>query len=187
VYTVDDVQAKGYSPRALRFALIRGHYRQPLNFTWEGMKDATGALESLDDLVRRLRAAAAADGAEQDGGPELVREARETFEAGMNDDLNISRALPGLFQLRGQVLDGLLGPAAAAEALEFLEAANGVLGVLDLEERSLDDQVQALIDRRQAARASKDWAEADRIRDELLARDIVLEDTPEGVVWRQKG
>jgi len=189
VYTVDDVLERGFSPRALRFALIRGHYRQPLNFTWDGMVDATSALAGLDDLVVRLRRSARAEEADGDRarrGIDLAAQARAAFEEALDDDLNVSRALAGLFTLRGQVLEDRLGPSAARDALAFVERANGVLAVIETEERSLDDEVRGLIDRREAARAAKDWGEADRIRDELTARGIVLEDTPEGVVWREK-
>jgi cysteinyl-tRNA synthetase len=108
------------------------------------------------------------------------------FEQAMDDDLNVSRALAGLFSLRSHVLEDRLGPAAAREALAFVQRANGVLGVIETEEGSLDAEIEGLIERREAARASKDWGEADRIRDELTARGIVLEDTPDGVVWRKK-
>jgi len=187
VYTVDDVLERGFSARTLRFALLRAHYRQPINFTWEGMKDAQAALESLDDLVRRLRRTAAAPGGDGAvGGGELLAEARATFEDSMNDDLNVSGALSALYTLRSQVIEDRLSPGVARAALEFLEGVNAVLGVVDLQEQTLDADVEALIARRQTARADKDWAEADRIRDELLARDIVLEDGPAGVTWRRK-
>jgi cysteinyl-tRNA synthetase len=189
VYTLDDVRAKGFEPRALRFALIRGHYRQPLNFTWAAMSDAKSALENLDDLVVRLRRAAKGEGAHADAkaGLDLVERARATFEEGMDDDLNISRALPALFQLRGDALEGRLGRAAAASALDFVKRANGVLGCIRVEEELLDADVERLIAERQAARKAKDFARADTIRDELLAKGIALEDTPKGVIWKRVG
>jgi len=188
VYSLDDVAAKGFNMRQLRFALIRGHYGSPLNFTWDALKDAASALEGLDDLVRRLRRVAKGDGAaaESDAGAALVDEARKTFEDGMNDDLNVSRALPGLFALRSAVLEGKLGAGSASRALEFVARANDVLGCIQVEDELLPADIEALIAARQAARKAKDFKESDRIRDELLAKGILLEDTPKGVVWRKK-
>jgi cysteinyl-tRNA synthetase len=189
VWNLDDVRERGFEPRALRFALIRAHYRQPLNFTWDALKDAQAALESLDDLVVRLRSAvrgvgaAAAAGA----GSELVAQAAATFEEGMDDDLNVSRALPALFNLRTQVLEGRLGSGAAREALEFVRRANEVLGAIRVDEELLDADVERLIAERQAARKARDFKRADALRDELVAKGIALEDTPQGVVWKRKG
>ena len=182
VYTIDDVLERGFSARALRFALLRGHYRQPLNFTWDAMKDAASALETLDDLAARLRRLRDEAGA----GADRVAAARAAFEAAMDDDLNVGRALPALFGLRTDALENRVGGAAAGDALAWLARVHGVLGVLELEERDLSSEVEGLIAARQAARAAKDWAEADRIRDDLLARGIVLEDSPAGVTWRRR-
>jgi cysteinyl-tRNA synthetase len=188
VYTLDDVRAKGFEDRALRFTLIRGHYRQPLNFTWDVMAESRAAIESLDDLVVRLRRAAGGQGAapSADDGLELVEEARQHFDEALDDDLNTPQAIATLHVLRRHVLEERLGSMAAAAGLQFALRANRVLGVIETEERSLDDEVEALIAERQAARAARDFATSDRIRDDLLARGLVLEDTPAGVVWRRK-
>jgi cysteinyl-tRNA synthetase len=190
VWNLGDVVERGFSPRALRFALIRGHYRQPLNFSWEILREAASALESLDDLARRLRRVAAgeepgAPGAEE--GAELVDQARAGFVEAMNDDLSTPQALSTLFVLRKHVLEGRLGSAAARRALAFLEEADTVLAVLELGEDELEEEIRRRIDERQAARARRDFAAADAIRDALLAQGIALEDTPAGVVWRRKG
>jgi cysteinyl-tRNA synthetase len=146
------------------------------------MRDASAALETLDDLGTRLARAAA----ESDRGAEHVALARAAFEEAMDDDLNVGRALAPLFGLRAEVLEGRLGGASAREATAFLERVNGVLGVLELAPRDLDREVRERIEQREAARRERRWADADRIRDELAARGIVLEDTPGGVVWRPK-
>jgi cysteinyl-tRNA synthetase len=182
-YTLDDVAEHGFEPRVLRFTLIRGHYRQPLNFTWDIMAESRAALAKLDDLVLRLRRAA--DGAEPDPEAALAGEARASFEAALEDDLGVPAALAALFTLRDRVLKDEPAPGAAAAALAFLERANSVLGVIDLEEQGLDDGVESLIEARNAARAARDFAESDRIRDELLERGIVLEDGPSGTTWRR--
>ncbi len=185
VYNLDDVRARGYSPRELRFTLLRGHYRQQLNFTWDILAGARKQLEKLDDLVQRLQRARDGAGVEDGAGLDAVREARADFEAAMDDDLNVPRALAALFGLRDAVIARPFGPQAAQEGLAFLAGVDGALGVLDLSEPTLEDEIEGLIARRNAARAAKDFAESDRIRDELLGRGIVLEDSPQGTVWRR--
>ncbi|HTF91304.1 MAG TPA: cysteine--tRNA ligase [Planctomycetota bacterium] len=185
-YSVDDVIARGFSARALRFALLRGHYRQPLNYTWEVQKDSASALASLDDMVQRLQRLAKGEPTSASGGSELVLGARAEFVAGMDDDLNVARAVSALFGLRSAVLEGRLSRAAAVEAQAFLAEVNRVLGVLELEQQDIGARVQARIDERQAARKNRDFRLADKIRDELQAEGIALEDTPKGVVWRRR-
>jgi cysteinyl-tRNA synthetase len=184
VFTIDDVEERGFEPRVLRYALIRGHYRQPLDFTWDVMSESRSALEKLDDLVARLRRRAGDTAAGEETA--LVREAREGFEAALNDDLNMPEALAALFRLRNRVVQDEPEVAEAAGALAFVLRANEVLGVVRTEEEGVDAEVEALIEARDQARAAKDWAESDRIRDELIEMGIVLEDTPEGTVWRRK-
>ena len=180
VWSLDDVLERGYEPRALRFALLRGHYRQPLNFTWEILAESARALETLDDLASRLRRLTGSG----DAGAERVTAAAEAFRAALNDDLNVSKALAALFGLRGDVVDGAVSGAGAQAGLELLREADEVLGVLSFDESGGDEEgdaeIDALVEARQAARESKDWAEADRVRDELKARGIVVEDTADG-------
>ncbi len=188
-YSVDDVLARGFSARALRFALLRGHYRQPLNYTFEVQKDAASALETLDDMVARLKrievGANDSSGAGSAGLEEVLR-AREEFQTAMDDDLNVSRALPALFGLRSAVLEGRLSRAAAQQALALVKQADRVLGVLDSTDQDIGERIQARIDERELARKTRDFKRADQIRDELLADGIALEDTPKGVVWRRR-
>jgi len=188
VYSLDEVRAKGFQPRQLRYCLIRGHYRAPLNFTWEIMQESAAALANLDDLVVRLRKAARGEGASAsaDDGLEAVEEAKAEFEAALNDDLNTPRALAELYKLRTLALEQRLGQSAAAAALQFVKKANEVFGVMQTEEELLGADIQKLIDARQEARKTKDFKESDRIRDYLLGQGIVLEDTAQGVSWKKK-
>jgi cysteinyl-tRNA synthetase len=188
VYTLDDVRERGFTARHLRFALIRGHYRGPLNFTWPILEEARSALDKLDELAGQVRAAASGERAAADpaAGAAAVAAARAKFDAGMDDDLNVPVAISALFELRSALLESGLGQAAAKDALAFLEHAHHALGVLRLAEDSLDERMTRLIAARKAAREAKDWAEADRIRDEIASLGVVLQDTPEGVVWRRK-
>ncbi len=188
-YSLDDVRAKGFTIRALRFCLIRGHYRQPLNFTWEILREATSALENLDDLVVRLRRIqhGQAGAASADAGLDEVGACMDEFRAGMDDDLNTPRAIAALMNLRALAVEERLGASAAAQALQFvLRTAEPALGCIQVQERSLDAEVGALIRERLAARRRKDFAAADRLRDQLTGLGIVLEDTPTGVMWKHK-
>ncbi len=192
VYTLGDLEERGHSPRSLRFTLIRGHYRQPLNFTWDIVAEQKAALEKLDELYSRLVRAADGQGTpgDDDAGRALLDDSIETFESGMNDDLNVPRAVSALFQLRAHVLEGALGRTVAAAGVDFVRRANDVLGVIDVDANAAggeaNEAIEALVQARLDARASKDWAASDRIRDELVAQGIVIQDTADGTIWRRQ-
>lgn len=188
VYSLSDIEEHGFRPRDLRFTLIRGHYRQPLNFTWEIMADSARALEKLDDLVTRMKRIAEGQGGAPgaDEGVELVATASAEFDRAMNDDLNTPAAIATLFSLRDHAVQDRLGSAAAMAALEFLNGAQAALGFLELEQAGVDEGIERLIQERNDARTNKDWARSDEIRDELLAQGIVLEDSGGVTVWRRK-
>ena len=188
VYTLPDIVARGYEPRHLRFALLRGHYRSPLNFTWAVMDEVRARLGNLADVVQLLHGVARGDGAHADPaqGLELAARSRAAFEAAMDEDLNVPMALAALDGLRKPVLDGLVGKDGAAALLAFLGDADAVLGVLQLAEQQSDAEIEALIAEREAARKAKDWARSDALRDELARRGIELKDTPDGVKWLRR-
>jgi cysteinyl-tRNA synthetase len=187
VWNLDDVKARGFTPRVLRFALIRGHYRGPLNFTWEIMEEARSALDKLDELCAEVLAAARGGRDDQEPAMSQLRLSKSQFDEAMNDDLNVPQALASLFNLRAGIKMFGCGRRLAREAVPFLKRADDALGVLKLEEATLDQRLNALLSDYEAARARKDYATSDRIRAEFTALGFVIQDTPQGTVWRKKG
>jgi cysteinyl-tRNA synthetase len=193
-YTLPDVLARGFSPRAIRYLLLSVPYRQKLNFTFDALHGAASAVERLESLDARLgeRAGdAGADGASEAFSSRLA-EAKAAARAAWEDDLNSAAALGALFgfvkEANTALESGQLGPADAAAARGLLRGADAILGVLpETAEASLEAEVEAKIAARQDARKRRDFAASDAIRDELASRGILLEDTPQGVRWRRKG
>ena len=178
----------GYSARALRYSLISVHYRVALNHTEESLGAAAAAVERLDALVAALTAYRE-DRADDPDLPILLSEGREAFGAALDDDLAISPALAVLFDLvrdlNRRIDDRLLSNGDAQRALELLRDLDQVLGVLPDADDALDAETMALLDARTAAREARDWAESDRLRDELAARGVAVEDTRDGQRWRR--
>jgi cysteinyl-tRNA synthetase len=186
IYTLDDVEARGHSIRELRYALMRGHYRSPINFTWGILEECKAALEGLDELRARLAHMAAAN--DDGAGAQALERAVAEFERAMDEDLNAPAALAALFTLRDAALNGPFGGGTAQRALEFLERADRVFGFIlpwDAADADADAEIDTLVKARDAARDAKDWGEADRLRDELTARGIVLQDSDQGTIWRR--
>jgi cysteinyl-tRNA synthetase len=185
---VGEVLASGVPPRALRYALISVHYRAALSYSDDSLAAATAAVERLDSAVSAL--ARYREGRADDPElPGVLAAARAAFAEALDDDLNISPALAALFDLVRDVnrrIDGRsLSTADAARVLDLMRDLDGVLGILPEPERGLDPEIEALLVARAAARAGRDWAESDRIRDDLLARGIAVEDTRDGQSWRR--
>ena len=189
-FTVRDILSK-YDAQVLRLFMLSSHYRSPLNFSAELMTSAANALERIRRAASRLRDIAA-KGKGGAADPQLLSEIATftgRFDEKMDDDVNTADAISVIFDLvrfaNTQVLDD--APAALAKAAldELVELAD-VLGLVVLaEEEEADEEIDALIAERQAARKAKDFARADEIRDELKARGIELMDTKEGVKWKR--
>jgi cysteinyl-tRNA synthetase len=188
VARVKDLLESGIEPRALRYALISVHYRAGLNYTADSLAAASAAIDRLDALV----AALAAYREDRPDDPELTATldaARSAFEAALDDDLNISAALGALFdlvrELNRRIDARSISTADAGRAADWLRQTDRVLGVLPEETDALEAELQALLDERVAARTARDWAASDRLRDELAARGIAVEDTRDGQRWRR--
>lgn len=191
-FTVRDVAEKyGYEP--IRFFLISSSYRSPINYNTDIIEQAKAALERLYNCRSSLAFALekAPDGEADPEFAVLLENRRQQFVEAMEDDLNTADAIAAVFDL---VKDINVHTAAAAaptkgtcrQAMALFEELTGVLGlVYDNGEQEDAGEIEALIEARAKARAEKNWAEADRIRDEIKNRGIVLEDTPQGVKWHK--
>ncbi|HEX3553659.1 MAG TPA: cysteine--tRNA ligase [Thermoanaerobaculia bacterium] len=194
-YTLPDLLARGLSARALRYLFLSVHYRQKLNFTFESLDGAAGALRRVDEMRFRLLHA------EEKGGPdprlaEAAGRLRRDFAAGLADDLNVAVALACVFafvkEVNVAIEEGRIGQGDKPRVVDALADVDRVLGVLDATAWDIgageDDsaEIERLIQERKAARERRDFAASDRIRGELAARGIVLEDTPQGTRWKRK-
>ncbi len=186
---IADLVALGVSPRALRLALMSVHYRAPLNHSDESLAAAGAALDRLDTMVVALEAYARPDGPDDPTLPERLAEARTTFIDALDDDLNISAALAAVFDLvrdlNRRIERRSLSAADTLRALDALEDLDQVLGVLPARTAGLAPDLEALLVERQAARAARDYARSDRLRDALAARGILVEDSRDGQRWRR--
>jgi len=187
-YTLRDLLEKGYNPIAIRYLLLATHYRQQLNFTFEGLEGARNALQRLYDFMDRLKSIKS-----QKSHPEIseiLKEAHQGFEEALDDDLNISAALGKIFDLIKEINkfidEGDFSSQDAEKTLALMQRFDSVLGILKREEIKLDEKVMDLIQKRNQARKEKRWEEADKLRKEIEALGIVLEDTPEGTKWKKR-
>jgi len=185
-YTLRDILNKGYNPVAARYLLLSAHYRDPLNFTEKGLKQAENTVSNYNAFYQSLDFCKS--GKVNEEIKLEIQKAREGFTAALADDLNISAALAAIFNLiktvNIAVSEGKLGSEDACEIKSFLEEIDNVLVILDKEEIKLSGEQQDLIKQREQARKEKDFKKSDEIRDVFKSQGIILEDTPYGTRWK---
>jgi cysteinyl-tRNA synthetase len=193
-HTIPDVVARGFRPSAVRYLLLSAHYRKQLNFTWASLTSAEESLRRLTDFLARV------DGIKADGAHAAVAarvvDARAAFADAMRDDLNTAAALGAIFELVKALNSAIDARDIGRDDLPHIRDAfdefDRVLGILSLR-RAEDEQppipvqeIEQLIEDRHAARRRRDFAAADRVRDDLAARGVLLEDSPAGTRWKRK-
>jgi cysteinyl-tRNA synthetase len=193
-YTIPDVVARGYRPSAVRYLLLSAHYRKQLNFTWASLGQAEEALRRLTDFLARLETVTRGGTSAEIG--KRVEQAQHEFAGAMKDDLNTAAALGAMFELVRALNSAIDAGQLGTGDVPAIEAAFGgfdqVLGVLSLR-RAEDErppvpveEIDRLIEDRHAARRRRDFSAADRIRDDLAARGVLLEDGSGGTRWKRK-
>jgi cysteinyl-tRNA synthetase len=193
-YTIPDLTAKGFRPSAVRYLLLSAHYRKQLNFTWASLTQAEESLRRLMDFLVRADAVTV-DGA-HDEIAARVAEARQAFVEAMTSDLNTAGALGAIFELvrslNSAIDAGQLGRGDLPIIHEAFAQFDAVLGVISLRKSEEEhppvpvDEIERLIEERKAARKRRDFGASDRIRDDLAARGVLLEDSPTGTRWKRK-
>lgn len=189
-FTFRDLVEKGFSPRAIRYLLLSAPHHKQLNFTMEGLRGAESTVARLNDFRLRLSEAKCNSGSNP-ALPVLSKKALQRFEAALDDDLNTAEALAALHDFVREVnialADNTIKADDKAEMLNVVARFDSVFHIFgEAKQEMLDADIQALVDERQAARAAKNFARSDEIRNLLAEKGIVLEDTKDGVRWKRK-
>jgi cysteinyl-tRNA synthetase len=187
-FTLRDLLGRGYAGREIRYVLINGHYRQPLNFTFDALEAGRASLARIDGFADRLAEVVGATPRSNSTLPDWAVRARDAFDAAVSNDLNIPEALAALFAVvregNSALQTGALPPSGAAALQELLASMDRVLGVLSFGRRTADetppDRVAELLAARAAARREKRWTDSDRLRDEIAGLGWEVRDGKDG-------
>ena len=186
-HTLRDLLNKGHNPIDIRYLLLSTHYRDPLNFTDKSLVQAENTVKNYNAFYQAMDFCKTEK--EDNSIRPAIEKARKVFTEGLNEDLNISLALSGIFNLiktaNIALTDGAIGVKEAADIKSFLEEIDSVLAILDTEKTELTEEERNLITERGSARKDKNFKKADEIRDKLKAKKIILEDTPYGTRWKR--
>jgi cysteinyl-tRNA synthetase len=193
-FTLRDLFDKGYDPLTIRYLLVSVRYRKQLNFTFDGLKEARAALDRIKEFLFRLETSRF----KPDNDPKVaaaLATARQDFEASLDDDLNTSGALGAIFIFIGEaniaMAEGRLGEENRDGIKAWFKVIDDRLAIIPSMEHTVQDdreagEIEALVAQRNEARRVRNFALSDKIRQELLDRGVVIEDTREGTKWRRK-
>ncbi|MFA6305298.1 MAG: cysteine--tRNA ligase [Candidatus Gracilibacteria bacterium] len=189
-FTLRDVFGK-YDPKVVRFMFLQTHYRNPINFSFDLLDQAKAGLIRVRDCMRNLKFESenSVDGVSDTDVEEKLSSVKSDFENVMDNDFDTSGALGAVFDLvtfaNTLIQSKKLTKKSANDIVSLFADFDKVLNVIFEEEKDVDDDIKALIKQREEARKSKDFAMSDKIRDELKAKGIELEDTAGGTVWKR--
>ena len=183
--------AQVYGYEVIRYFLISSHYRSPINYSLDIIEQCKSALERLYTCRDSLDFAIKNASKDIDDDEEilnLINSRKEQFIKALDDDLNTADGIAAIFDLVSDINTKIINKEVSENvckaAASMFDELCGVLGIVyNRKSNDIDAEIQSLIDKRQQARANKDWATADAIRDELKAKGIILKDTPQGVTW----
>lgn len=188
-YTLRDLLEKGYDPMAIRLLLLSVPYRKRLNFTLEGVEGQKSSLKRLSAFKLRLKEEKNRIKEESEPNEEIVS-LRKKFDSSLDDDLNSAEAIGALFEsvrITNSLMDkGEIGYKSLSIVEKLVSDFETIFGIPLLKEDLLDEEIESKIKERENLRKMKNFAEADKIRDELKKKGIILEDTPNGVRWRKE-
>lgn len=189
-YTLRDLLKKGYNPAAIRYLLMTTHYRDPLNFTEQSLKQAENTIKHLQAFYQRVCFSLNNQGMENKDIEVFINSASQGFFDALSDDLNISSAMSEIFKFVGNINDTLEKSMVSGRDAEkitlFFRKVNEVIEIIDPIVEQLPEDIICLIKERERARKEKDFRKADEIRNSLVAIGIFLEDTPYGTRWIKK-
>jgi cysteinyl-tRNA synthetase len=184
-FTLRDLLEKGWSGREIRYVLVNAHYRQGLNFAFTALEDARKSLERIDRCVDALTTAA--NGVAGGETPDWAVKCLDDFSAAVNDDLNTPKAFAALFELvrhanayLGERGTGNGEPSAILDVFKRMDSVLGVIFFGKAAKAEVPAEIQSLLDQRAEARKAKNWAESDRLRDEIAAAGWLVKDSKDG-------
>ena len=193
-FTLRDLLDKGYDALTVRYLLVSVRYRKQLNFTFDGLKEARAALDRIKQFLFHLNTAKLKPGHNPNLAARLSY-ARDQFESALDDDLNTSGALGAIFVFISEsnvaLAEGQLQEGNRAEITQWFKVIDERLAIVPPMEHTVQDdkeaeEIETLVQQRNEARKNRDFALSDKIKQELLDRGVVIEDTREGTRWRRK-
>ena len=186
-YILKDILDKGHSPKAVRYLLLSAHYRQQINFTFDTIVASEQVIKKFKEFLMKLKSIE--DGTDNPSSDSLIKTAKDNFEAGMDDDLNVSEGMAAIFEFMTSVnkliADNKLSRNDALKFFNLMMEFDKVLGVLEFKDEDIPSEVQELVKQRDEARTQKNWELSDSLRDKIKELGYSVDDTGKGSVVKK--